>query len=103
MKRLIEFGASIDDVLMTYLGPVAISEYSSIIDMMGLEELEKRRLTLCKTFATKMFQHPEHRKMFKLNRSSSTRSRRKIVVPQNKRQRYEKSSIPSLAKLINLG
>ena len=52
-------------------------------------------------FARKTFNHPVHREMYTRRRGEQTRSGCKVIVPGAKTVRYEKSSIPSLARIIN--
>ena len=68
---------------------------------MNLEPLDVRRQRIATNFAKKILKNPEHRKIFKIIDSNKTRMGKKIVVPQCRTARYEKSTIPSLAKLIN--
>ena len=89
--------------MLPLLGSYSHLSYNSIIDMMGLQLLKERRDLLSKTFAKKMFKHPEHRKMFSLiNGERWTITDRKVIVPKAKTKRYENSSIPSLANIINM-
>ena len=83
------------------LGKSATPDYSSNLEILGLESLFDRRNVLCKEFATKTFKHPVHGKMFTLNEGRKTRGGRKVIVPVGKSARYNKSAIPSLAKLLN--
>ena len=87
-------------LMLPLLGSFPNSDYS-IIEMMGLELLKQRRVTLCHTFARKMYQHPEHKKSFTSYEGRSTRAGRKVIVPQARTKRYSNSSIPSLARIIN--
>ena len=53
-------------IMLPLLVPLARTNYINIIEEMGLEPLKERRLLLSDEFATKMFKHKEHRKMFTL-------------------------------------
>ena len=83
------------------LGKHSTQSYSRNLSILKLETLERRRDILCKKFAAKTFKHPAHKQMFTLTKGTNTRSGRKVVIPQAKHARYERSSIPSLAKIIN--
>ena len=80
---------------------MATSDYYCNLAILNIEPLENRRELLCKKFARKTFKHPVHRQMFTLRKGNKTRSGCKVVVPEAKTARYEKSAIPSLAKIIN--
>ena len=143
LKRLVEIGAPLEDVQMTFVQRVRThveqnislwafsitkntsnkieklqkaavcimlpllsqnmkdKDYKSKLDILGLELLESRREKINNRFAKKTFDHSQHRKMFTLNPKRTTRLCRRVIVPHAKTQRYERSSIPSLAKIIN--
>ena len=52
-------------------------------------------------FAKKVLVHPEHRNIFQFMKNNRTRSGKIVVVPTCKNARYEKSTVPALAKIIN--
>ena len=87
--------------MLPLLGSLAHSDYQDNLALMGLEKLEHRRNSLSHKFARKVYKHPEHRKMFQLNRGRITRTARRVIVPQTRTARYERSTVPSLAKIIN--
>ena len=70
-----------------------------------MEPLEERRQKIALNVATKILKHPEHRNIFKFRDSNyyyyKTRSGKKVIVPKFRTARYAKSTVPSLAKLIN--
>ena len=139
LRRLVEHGVSIENLLLTYtsrvrvcveenvplwmfsvsremetrieklqkislfiiLGKHAHRDYSRNLALLNLEQLDVRRQQIAINFARKILKHPEHRKMFNIINSNRTRSGKKVVVPTSRTTRYEKSTIPSLAKLIN--
>ena len=88
-------------IMLPLLGKHTNLHYNNIIEIMGLDLLKERRLLLSDEFVRKMFKHPEHRKMFTLCEGRTTRAGRKVIVPQGKTRRYQNSSIPSLAELLN--
>ena len=88
-------------IMLPLLGPLPHLNYNDILQIMGLELLKERRLLLSNEFARKMFKHPEHRKMFTLCEGRVTRAGRKVIVPKAKTKRYQNSSIPSLAEILN--
>ena len=83
------------------LGKHSSPSYLCNLAILDLEPLEVRRETLCKNLATKIFKHPVHRNMYTFKEGRDTRAGRKVVVPSTSTKRYETSSIPSLAKMIN--
>ena len=87
--------------LFIILGQRATSDYHRNLAMLNLEPLVDRRLTLCKNFGRKTIKHPVHSQMFTFNRVKHTRAGRKVIVPKANTARYNKSAIPSLARLIN--
>ena len=52
-------------------------------------------------FAKKILKHPVHRNMFEFKKNDGTRFGKKIVVPNYKTARYERTTVPSLALMIN--
>ena len=83
------------------LGKDAHKDYICNLAILNIEPLEERREKIAIKFANKILKHPEHRKMFKFVNSGRTRLGKKVDVPMTKTARYEKSPIPSLAKIIN--
>ena len=83
------------------LGKLATTDYYCNLTLLNLEPLVDRRDELCLNFAKKTFKHPEHSKLFKKPEASNTRTQRKVIVPVSKSARYNRSSIPSLARIIN--
>ena len=83
------------------LGKQATPDYLVNLSLLNLEPLVDRREDLCKNFARKTLKHPVHGKMFTLHGERKSKSGRKVVVPKSKTVRYQRSSIPSLASLIN--
>ena len=87
--------------LFIVLGRHATPDYYCNLAMLNLEPMANRREKLCKKFARKTLKHPVHGKMFTINQNNQTRSGRKVIEPQAKSARYRKSSIPSLARMLN--
>ena len=83
------------------LGKNAHFDYSTNLEILDLETLEERREKIALKFASKILKHPQHRNIFTFKNSCATRSGREVVVPNYKTTRYETSTVPSLAKLIN--
>ena len=85
------------------LGKLASRDYICNLAMLGLEPLGERRNSLCREFAIKAMKHPVHSKMFTMVEGRQTRAKRKVVVPvfPAKTARYDRSSIPNLARIIN--
>ena len=139
LKRLSEFGVSIERLLETYklrirvfveqnvplwmynisqkmsakierlqkvalyilLGRNADKDYFVNLSMLDLDTLKDRRDKIAEKFAGKVLKHPQHRKMFQFILSDRTRSGKKILVPWARTQRYARSTVPSLGRLIN--
>ena len=83
------------------LGKHATSNYSQNLSMLNLKPLDERRMKLCNNFAKKTIKHTVHSKMFTLSKRTGTRSKPKVIIPSAKTRRYDSSSIPSLARIIN--
>ena len=83
------------------LGKHATQDYFCNLSILDLEPLSDRRYTLCKDFATKTFKHPVHGQMFQRKEGTQTRGTRRVIVPVGKTARYNKSSVPNLARLLN--
>ena len=83
------------------LGKNATTDYNSNLALLDLEKLEKRREDLGTKFAKRTIKHPVHRNMFKWREGRATRTGTKVIVPKAKTKRYRRSSIPSLARIIN--
>ena len=85
------------------LGKLASRDYICNLAMLGLEPLGERRDSLCREFAIKAMKHPVHSKMFTMVEGRQTRAKRKVVVPvfPAKTARYDRSSVPNLARIIN--
>ena len=81
------------------LGKHAHKDYFCNLSMLELDTLENRRHELAIKFAAKTLKHPEHRKIFTV--TESLRNGRRVAVPASRTTRYERSTIPSLARLIN--
>ena len=139
LKRLSEFGVSIERLLETYklrirvfveqnvplwmynisqkmsnkierlqkvalyilLGRNADKDYFVNLSMLDLDTLKDRRDKIAEKFAGKVLKHPQHRKMFQFILSDRTRSGKKILVPWARTQRYARSTVPSLGRVIN--
>ena len=63
--------------------------------------MDERRQTIAVNFAKKILKHPEHRKMCTFIESNIINSGMKVFMPFCQTARYQNSSIPSLAKIIN--
>ena len=82
------------------LGKHGHKDYFCNLAMLELDTLQNRREELCVKFARKLLKHPVHRQIFTTT-ESCTRNGKRVVVPASRTVRYERSSIPSLARLIN--
>ena len=82
------------------LGKHAHKEYFCNLTILELDTLQNRREKLSVKFARQILKHPVHRQIFTTT-VSQTRNGKRIVVPASRTARDEKSTIPSLARLIN--
>ena len=87
--------------LFIILGKCATTDYNRNLAILDLEKLESRREEICIKFAKRMKKHPVHRNMFQWKENSNTRAVNKVIVAAAKTVRYDRSSIPSLARIIN--
>ena len=83
------------------LGKYAKNDYFYNLALLDIETLEERRQRRAIKFSVSILKHPQHRKMFVYTDSDKTRAGKKVVIPSCKTARYEKSTIPALAKIIN--
>ena len=86
--------------LFIILGQLATSSYFCNLTLVNLDLLSERRQKLCTQFAKKTFKHPVHGKMFTKN-TRPTREGRNVIVPRGKTVRYNRSSVPSLSRMLN--
>ena len=138
LRRLAEFGASIEELYITYklrirthieqnaplwmfsltqelkkkiervqkislyviLGKEAHEDYLCNLAILNAQPLEERRQKIALKFASNILKHPEHRKIFSYT-GENTRSKKTVVVPFTRTVRYQKSTVPALAQLIN--
>ena len=79
-------------------------DYSSALEMCGLQTLAMRRQARCLEFARKCLRHPRNIRMFPLNQVSSshyTRDREVFHVNFARTEDYRKSAIPYCQRLLN--
>jgi len=80
------------------------SGYENGLIKLGLESLKERRDEMCKNFAIKCTENEKLRHMFPLNakrHTMKTRKREKYMVFPAKTERYKKSSIIQMQKMLN--
>ena len=82
------------------LGKKASVHYSQNLKSLKLPTLLERRQKLADKFVLKILKNEEHRKMFKFT-NSKTRAGNRIVIPNTRTARYLKTTVPSLANIIN--
>ena len=87
--------------LYVLLGKYADQDYFCNLAMLGLDTLKDRREHIAEKFAIKVLKHEDHRKMFQFSESERTRAGKKILVPWARTSRYARSTVPSLARIIN--
>ena len=79
-------------------------DYKDALDKIGLDTLEKRRDTLCLNFAKGCLKIEKLKKVFPLNDkkdTKKTRNKEKYVVNIARTERYKKSAIPFMQRLLN--
>ena len=78
--------------------------YSSALEMCGLESLYDRRQKRCIDFALKSVKHSRNRKMFPLNKiehGHNIREKEIFKVNFARTEKYRKSAIPYCQRLLN--
>ena len=89
--------------LRVILGEMYI-DYTSALEMTGLETLRSRRLKRCLDFSKKCVNHPRHRRLFPLQDNYSTYEmgkRDKFKVNFARTSSYQSSTIPFCQRLLN--
>ena len=79
-------------------------DYQDALDKIGLDTLEKRRDRLCLDFAKGCLKIEKLKKIFPLNNkkeNKETRNKEKYVVNIARTERYKKSAIPFMQRLLN--
>ena len=76
--------------------------YENALELAGLPKIEDRYKKLLLRFAIKCTQNPKTQNMFPLAKCyEMTRHHEKFEVPMARKERYLKSSIPTMARLLN--
>ena len=78
--------------------------YKNALEIVKLDSLEKRREKLCLKFAKQCLRHEKLKSMFPKkvhNHSMEKRECQKFVVINAMTERYRRSSIPSMQRLLN--
>ena len=83
------------------LGTKTQTDYYCNLAILSLEALEERRKLIIENFAKNIIKNPYHKNMFLQAPNTKTRSDMTVIVTNTKTARYENSSVPSLARLIN--
>ena len=79
------------------------SSYETALESLNLENLEDRRVRLCLKFALKAEAHPKFQNWFqKSEKTYNTRNRVKYKEIQSRNDRYKKSPLGYLTKLLNI-
>ncbi len=80
------------------------TSYKHALDVMRIESLEMRRKNLCIKFAKQCLKNEKLKNMFPRNRKSHSmekRSGEKFTVNKAFTERYKRSAIPSMQRLLN--
>ena len=80
------------------------SDYESALLKLNIETLYKRRELLCYRFAKKGLKLSQFKKLFPVSKSLHVMQKRnqdRFIVNSSKTERYKRSSIPSMQRLLN--
>ena len=80
------------------------SDYESALLKLNIETLYKRRELLCYRFAKKGLKLSQFKKLFPVSKSLHViqkRNQDRFIVNSSKTERYKRSSIPSMQRLLN--
>ena len=101
----VEEGSSIERVQKTALRIILrenYTDYSSALQLTGLDRLHDRRTKLSLTFAKKCLKNNKNEDLFPLNvKSVNTRQHEKYFVTPARTERLAKSAVPYLQRLLN--
>ena len=76
--------------------------YTTALNISGIQTLSERRKTLCKKFAKNCIKNEQMSQMFPLNSSNvSTRFKEKFHVQPAATEKLAKSAIPYMQRLLN--
>ena len=81
------------------------STYRNGLKSLKLDTLEKRREILCLRFAKNCLKHEKMKNLFPLNKTKhcmKKRKQRKFQTKQHNTNRYKKSALPYMRKLLNI-
>ena len=87
--------------LYIILGKEASNDYFCNLAILNIVTLEERQQQMMYKFAKRILKHPDHRNIFEFTKNDRTRAGKKIILPTCKTTRYERTTIPSLALMIN--
>ena len=79
-------------------------KYKDALKLIGLDSLEERRENLCLKFAKQCLRHDKLKGLFPRNKRRHHMDKRnceKYKVKKAKTERYRKSAIPSMQRLLN--
>ena len=80
------------------------TNYKEALEILKMESLDERRTRLCLKFAKNCLKHEKMKRLFPLtskNHSMKTRTIEKFKVNSANTERYKKSSIPYMQRLLN--
>ena len=78
------------------------SSYDNALKVLDQDKLHTRRLKLCENFAIKCTKNSKHTDMFKQkSQNNHTRKKLKYIEPKCNTERYHKSAVPFLTRLLN--
>ena len=80
------------------------TNYKDGLKMMKIQSLDDRRRTLCLKFAKNCLRNEKVKKMFPLNKQNyriETRKRNKFKIFKSNTERYDKSAVPYMRRILN--
>ena len=79
--------------------------YKNALKMLNIENLDERREKICLKFAKKCLKNDKVKSMFPIKRqmhNMKLRTKKKYEMDKKRTERYEKSAIPYMRKLLNI-
>ena len=93
---------NIQKIVLRVLLKHQYSSYTDACRQFHLEKLHNRRRKLCVKFSNKEYKKPDHGIFKKIHSKSKRRLNKKVVTePKARTERYYKSAIPYLSRLLN--
>ena len=81
------------------------TNYKNALKMLNIENLDERRERICLKFAKKCLKNDKVKSMFPIKKqmhNMKLRTKNKYIMDKKRTERYEKSAIPYMRKLLNI-